>query len=169
MKKILPLAIVFLFFLSCEDNQTTVNTGTPYSLDETFEISLPQTASGQTTFSETSTQDLSLLIANYTDINSVTVNSLTYEFTSFSGDAGATIQSATLTVNNVVIATISNINIAQESANGTVFQITDPAIISQVETILETTSVVDLVATGTINATIPTDFHITVHLDIEAN
>lgn len=169
MKKIVPIVIALVLLFSCEDNQTTINTATPYSLDETFEISLPQTASGQTTFSVTSTQDLSLLIANYTDINTVTVNSLTYQFSNFSGDTSATIQSATLTVNNVVIATISNVNISQEAGNSTVFQITDPAIISQVETILETTSVVNLVATGTVNSSIPTDFHIEVHLDIEAN
>lgn len=169
MKKIASLLMVVLVLFSCEDNQTTVNIATPYTLDESFEIGIPQTGSGQTSFTEASTHDLSQLIANYSSINSVTVNNLTYQFSNFSGDTNGVITTATLTVNNVVIATISNVNISQEAANNTVFQISDPAVISQVETILETTSVVNIQASGTINSTIPMNFNIDVHLDIEAN
>lgn len=169
MKKIAPILFAVFALLSCEDNQTTINISTPYTLDESFEIGIPQTGSGQTSFSETSTHDLSQLIANYSDINSVTVNSLTYQFTNFSGDTNGEIDSATLTVNNVVIATVSNVNISQEATNNTVFQITDATIISQIENILETTSVVNLQASGTINSSIPLNFNIDVHLDIEAN
>lgn len=169
MKKIASFLVVALILFSCEDNQTTVNIATPYTLDESFEVEIPQTGSGQTNFTETSTHDLSQLIANYSDINSVTVNDLTYQFTSFSGDTNGVISTATLTVNNVVIATISNVNISQEAANNTVFQITDPAVISQVEAILETTSIVNLEASGTINSSTPMNFNIDLHLDIEAN
>ncbi len=169
MKKIASLLFAVFILMSCEDNQTTVNTSTPYTLDESFEVGIPQTGSGQTTFTETSTHDLSQLIANYSNINSVTVNSLTYQFSNFSGDTNGVISTATLTVNNVVIATISNVNISQEAANGTVFQIADPAVVSQIETILETTSIVNLQASGTINSSIPLNFTIDLHLDIEAN
>lgn len=167
MKKttILFLAIFCLF--SCEVNQTTVSTTTPYVLDESIEISIPQTASGQTFFSEANTQDLSQLITNYDDINTVTVNALTYQITNFTGDPGSTVQTATLTANNVTIATISNLNISQEFSNNTVFEINDPAIISQIENILETTSVVNLEASGTIMSSIPLTFHVAIHLDIE--
>jgi len=168
MKKIAPILLAVLVLLSCEDNQT-INISTPYTLDESFEVGIPQTGSGQTNFSEESTHDLSQLITNYNDINSVTVNSLTYQFTNFSGDTNGEIDAATLTINNVVIATISNVNISQEATNNTIFQITDTSLISQIENILETTSVVNLQAAGTINSSIPVNFNIDIHLDIEAN
>ena len=169
MKKIAPILFAVFLVLSCEDNQTTINISTPYTLDESFEVGIPQTGSGQTNFNETSTHDLSQLIANYNDVNSVTVNSLTYQFANFSGDTGGVIQTATLTINNVTIATISNVNISQEAMNNTVFQINDPAVISQVEDILEATSVVNIQASGVVNSSIPLNFTIDVHLDIEAN
>lgn len=168
MKKIIPLIFAIVLLLSCEDN-TTVNIGTPYTLDESIEVGIPQSGSGQTVFNESSSHDLSQLIANYSDINTVTVNNLTYQFTNFSGDTNGVIQSASITVNNVLIATVSNINISQEAANSTIFQISDPAIISQVEDILETTSIINLQASGTINSSIPLNFNIDVHLDIEAS
>ncbi|MDT7831289.1 hypothetical protein RQM59_02800 [Flavobacteriaceae bacterium S356] len=169
MKKIAPILFAVFVLLSCEDNQTTINISTPYTLDESFEVGIPQTGSGQTNFNETSSHDLSQLIANYSDINSVTVNSLTYQFANFSGDTAGVIQTAILTINNVTVATISNVNISQEAANNTIFQITDAAVISQIQNILETTSIVNLQASGTVNSSIPMNFTIDVHLDIEAN
>ncbi|MFY0602313.1 MAG: hypothetical protein JXQ93_00075 [Flavobacteriaceae bacterium] len=164
MKKIAMLILIALFVSSCEDNQTTAVTSS-YTLDESFEVT--HAATGQVSYTETHTQDLNQLITNYDDVDAVSLNSLTYTITGFSGDTSGVIQSGTIAVNNLVIATISDINPSQAFVNSTVFEINDPSIVSQIESILETTPTLNMEASVTINSGSTMTFSVAVHLDID--
>ena len=58
------------------------------------------------------------------------------------------ITSATIEINATTVAVISNINIAQEALNGSVFEITDPTVLAQLETIFLNNSSVTIQLTG---------------------
>mgnify|MGYP004486702977 FL=1 len=58
------------------------------------------------------------------------------------------ITSATIEINATTVAVISNINIAQEALNGSVFEITDTAVLDQLETIFLNNSSVTIQLSG---------------------
>ena len=167
MKKVIILLLTAVFLISCEDSQTPITITTSYTLDESFDLEIGQIAGTQATYTETNTQDLSQLITNYNDVDGVSLNTLTYEITNFSGDTSGMVESGTISVNNIVIATISNLNPSQASTNTTIFEINDPSIVSQIENILETTPVLNLEATVTIPSSAPMTFSIEIHLGVD--
>jgi hypothetical protein len=59
---------------------------------------------------------------------------LTYSFSNLIGNENASIVSASIEINGITVAVVSDLNIAQEIDNESVFQITDLNVLDQLET-----------------------------------
>ena len=145
MKKLFPLLVTLLLISSCEDSIEVTTTTT---INETVNVAILQTNGAALNFSEVITEDLNQVVSNFNSINDITIDSLSYTFANAIGNTNAIITSATLEINATTVAVISNINIAQEAANGSVFQITDTAILDQLETMFLNNSSVSITLSG---------------------
>jgi hypothetical protein len=145
MKKLFPLLLTLLLISSCEDS---IEVTTTTNINESASVTVLQTNGSAVSFNEVIEGDLNLLVSNFNSINDITIDSLSYSFANAIGNTNAIITSATLEINATTVAVISNINIAQEAANGSVFQITDTAILDQLETMFLNNSSVSITLSG---------------------
>ena len=164
MKKFLTLIIAVALLSSCEDSADAIVLTASSSVSESVMISIPQ-STVSVDYDETINQDLNNVVSNLSDVTAINIDQLSYKFKNATGNTGATISSATLVVNGVTIATISNINITQESQNNTVFQITDTNVLDQLETIFLNNSTVTIQFSGTA-VDGPIDFEMEVSIDL---
>ena len=132
MKKLFPLLVTLLLISSCEDS---IEVTTTTNINESASVTILETNGTAINFNEVIEGDLNQLVSNFNSINDITIDSLTYTFANVTGNENAVITSATLEINATTVAVISNINIAQEALNGSVFEITDTAVLDQLETI----------------------------------
>ena len=145
MKKLFPLLVTLLLISSCEDSIEVTTTTT---INETVNVAILQTNGAALNFSEVITEDLNQVVSNFNSINDITIDSLSYTFANVTGNENAVITSATIEINATTVAVISNINIAQEALNGSVFEITDTAVLDQLETIFLNNSSVTIQLSG---------------------
>ena len=137
MKKLIPFIFAIILFASCEENITPVTISVNTVLSETVEVNLPQTTQGNVhAFDESTTVQLGDYISNIGDVTDITINSLSYTYKMFAGNTAAVINSATLVVNGVTIATINNVNPATETNSNTTIVIDDANVISEIKKIL---------------------------------
>ena len=132
MKKLFSLLLTLLLISSCEDS---IEVTTTTNINESASVTILETNGTAINFNEVIEGDLNQLVSNFNSINDITIDSLTYTFANVTGNENAVITSATLEINATTVAVISNINIAQEALNGSVFEITDTAVLDQLETI----------------------------------
>ena len=124
---------------SCEESvEITAST----TFVDTVEVSIPQSNGTDVTYDETTTQNLTELVSNYDDITDINIDSLSYTFSNLTGNLNAVITSATVEINEIIVA--SNLNIGQEVTNETVFEITDTALLNQLENTFLTNSSVSI-------------------------
>lgn len=147
MKKIVLLLSVVLAFTSCLDSNPVELTATN-AITKQVDVTVAQTNGTPRSLNATATVKLSDVISNVADITDVTINRLSYKFIEFTGNTDGVIQSISLKVNNDVLGTGSNIKVAQESENGTVFQITDTAKIAILENLLKNSTSANLAVEG---------------------
>jgi hypothetical protein len=140
MKKITSLLLVMFLIVACDINTDPIELTATSDVNESISVSIPQTNGASVAFDQTVDQNLDNIFSNFADVTDVNINSLSYQYSNVTGNANAEIQSATISVNGVVIANLSNVNMAQEASNGTVFQITDNAILDQIESLFLTNS-----------------------------
>ena len=145
MKKLFPLLVTLLLISSCEDS---IEVTTTTNINESASVTILETNGTAINFNEVIEGDLNQLVSNFNSINDITIDSLTYTFANVTGNENAVITSATLEINATTVAVISNINIAQEALNGSVFEITDTAVLDQLETIFLNNSSVTIQLSG---------------------
>lgn len=168
MKKFIPLAIIALFIVSCEDSNPITITATT-SLEEAIPITIPQTIGTAHSTDVTIDEDLSNIIDNLSDVNSIDITGLSYQFKNVTGNTDAVIQNATLVINGITVATISNININQEANNGTVFSISDEGVLNQLEDIIFNNSLVSInYASSTLSDQGSVSFDLEISIQISA-
>lgn len=149
MKKLIPLLLVVLFITSCEDNEIPVTLTASSDITESVAVSIPQTNGTSVAFDETVTQDLTTIISNFNDVTDIAINSLSYQYKNVTGNTDAVIESAAIKINGNTISSISFVNMAQEANNGTVFSITDEAVLNQLESLFLNNASVDIQFAGT--------------------
>lgn len=145
MKKLFPLLLTLLLISSCEDS---IEVTTTTNINESASVTILETNGTAINFNEVIEGDLNQLVSNFNSINDITIDSLIYTFANVTGNENAVITSATIEINATTVAVISNINIAQEALNGSVFEITDTAVLDQLETIFLNNSSVTIQLSG---------------------
>ncbi|MEZ7944673.1 MAG: hypothetical protein QMB73_01315 [Flavobacteriaceae bacterium] len=145
MKKLFPLLLTLLLISSCEDS---IEVTTTTNINESASVTILETNGTAINFNEVIEGDLNQLVSNFNSINDITIDSLSYTFANVTGNENAVITSATIEINATTVAVISNINIAQEALNGSVFEITDTAVLAQLETIFLNNSSVTIQLSG---------------------
>ena len=149
MKKLIPLLLAMVLITSCEDNEIPVTLTASSAITESVAVSIPQTNGTSVAYDETVTQDLTAVISNFSDVTDITINSLSYEYKNVTGNTDAVLESATITINGSTISSVSFVNIAQEASNGTVFSITDQAVLDQLESLFLNNASLDIQFAGT--------------------
>ena len=137
--------LTLLLISSCEDS---IEVTTTTNINESASVTILETNGTAINFNEVIEGDLNQLVSNFNSINDITIDSLSYAFANVTGNENAVITSATIEINATTVAVISNINIAQEALNGSVFEITDTAVLDQLETIFLNNSSVTIQLSG---------------------
>jgi len=137
--------LTLLLISSCEDS---IEVTTTTNINESASVTILETNGTAINFNEVIEGDLNQLVSNFNSINDITIDSLSYTFANVTGNENAVITSATIEINATTVAVISNINIAQEALNGSVFEITDTAVLDQLETIFLNNSSVTIQLSG---------------------
>ena len=135
MKKIIVLFVLATLTVSCGSLFELLELNVENDLTEDIVASVPQTSATAEAFNLTKTLDLrSGDFAEYVDkITAVKINTFNYKYKDFTGNENGKIVSGTLKFDDVVIGTITDLNISEAATAGTVFEITDAAILSQLE------------------------------------
>jgi len=135
MKKIIFLITISIALVSCGSLGELLELNVNNDLTETIDVHVLQTQGAEVPFNLSETVDLnSGDLAQYrNEISAVKINTLTYTFKEFTGNNAGTVSSGTLKFDNIVVGTLTNLNISQAANAGTVFNITDAAVLSQVE------------------------------------
>ena len=149
MKKLIPFLLAIVLISSCDINTDPIELTATSTINEAIEVSIPQTNGTTVAFSETITQDLNDLFTNFSDVTNININSFSYEYKNVTGNTDATIESATIVVNGTTIATLTDVNMAQEAAAGTVFTISDTATLDQIESLFLSNSSANIEFSGT--------------------
>ena len=137
--------LTLLLISSCEDS---IEFTTTTNINESASVTILETNGTAINFNEVIEGDLNQVVSNFNSINDITIDSLSYTFANVTGNENAVITSATIEINATTVAVISNINIAQEALNGSVFEITDTAVLDQLETIFLNNSSVTIQLSG---------------------
>ncbi len=141
MKKLFLFFLTIMMVSSCEDS---IEITTTTSINESLDVSIPQTNGSAVAFDETITQDLSQVVLNFNSINDISIDNLSYKFINLTGNTNALLTSATIEINQNIIANISNVDISQEVTNASVFYITDTEVLDQLETMFLNNSFVTI-------------------------
>ncbi|MFI1745541.1 hypothetical protein [Thalassobellus sediminis] len=135
--------------------------------DTTIEISIPDNDGGKAVaLSESSSIDISSneeINKNLDLIQDITINSLTYEVSNFTGAENATITNAILSIGDISIE-VSDINLKQSDDNNTVYNIESPNELKNIATYLRNNSAATITLSGELSAT-PVTFKIKINID----
>lgn len=167
MKKFFPFLLVIVLLASCDINTEPIELTATTVIEESIPVNIPQTSGVSVSFNESINQDLSEIITNFSDINDININSLSYQYQNATGNTNAVIESATLVINGTTVTTLSNINVSQASSASTIFEITDTAILDQLEDLFLTSSSANIEFSGTaVSEDGPIDFNIVVSINL---
>jgi len=145
MKKLFPFLLVLFVVQSCEEPVEITET---MVVNQSTIVTINQTNGTSVSFNDVIEGDLNQVVSNFNSITDITIDSLTYSFSNLIGNENASIVSASIEINGITVAVVSDLNIAQEIDNESVFQITDLNVLDQLETSFLNNSAVTLNLTG---------------------
>ena len=145
MKKLFPFLLVLFVVQSCEEPVEITET---MVVNQSTIVTINQTNGTSVSFNDVIEGDLNQVVSNFNSITDITIDSLTYSFSNLIGNENASIVSASIEINGITVAVVSDLNIAQEIDNGSVFQITDLNVLDQLETSFLNNSAVALNLSG---------------------
>ena len=131
MKKLFPFLLALIVVQSCEEPVEITET---MVVNQSTIVTINQTNGTSVSFNDVIEGDLNQVVSNFNSITDITIDSLTYSFSNLIGNENASIVSASIEINGITVAVVSDLNIAQEIDNGSVFQITDLNVLDQLET-----------------------------------
>lgn len=131
MKKLFPFLLVLFVVQSCEEPVEITET---MVVNQSAIVTINQTNGTSVNFNDVIEGDLNQVVSNFNSITDITIDSLTYSFSNLIGNENASIVSASIEINGITVAVVSDLNIAQEIDNESVFQITDLNVLDQLET-----------------------------------
>ena len=126
------LFFALVLITSCEDSDTVQITASTF-INESIIVNFPQTNGASVDYDQTTSEDITEIVSNFDTISSINIDSLSYQFKNVDGNTNAILETASIIIQGNVIATISNVNIATEASNSSVFEITDEVILNQLE------------------------------------
>ena len=145
MKKLFPFLLALIVVQSCEEPVEITET---MAVNQSATITINETNGSAVNFNDVIEGDLNQVISNFISINDITIDSLSYSFSNLIGNENASIVNASIEINGITVAVVSEVNIAQEIDNESVFQITDLNVLNQLETSFLSNSSVTLNLTG---------------------
>lgn len=145
MKKLIPFLLALIVVQSCEEPVEITET---MVINESATVTIEETNGTAVNFSDIIEGDVNQVVSNFNSINDLTIDSLSYSFTNLTGNENASIISASIDINGINIAVVSDLNIAQEVENESIFQITDLNVLDQLETSFLNNSAVTLNLSG---------------------
>ena len=131
MKNVLPFLFALILIYSCEESVEITET---MVVNQSTIVTINQTNGTSVSFNDVIEGDLNQVVSNFNSITDITIDSLTYSFSNLIGNENASIVSASIEINGITVAVVSDLNIAQEIDNESVFQITDLNVLDQLET-----------------------------------
>jgi len=131
MKKLIPFLLALIVVQSCEEPVEITET---MVINESATVTIEETNGTAVNFSDIIEGDVNQVVSNFNSINDLTIDSLSYSFTNLTGNENASIISASIDINGINVAVVSDLNIAQEVENESIFQITDLNVLDQLET-----------------------------------
>ena len=145
MKKLIPFLLALIVVQSCEEPVEITET---MVINESATVTIEETNGTAVNFSDIIEGDVNKVVSNFNSINDLTIDSLSYSFTNLTGNENASIISASIDINGINVAVVSDLNIAQEVENESIFQITDLNVLDQLETSFLNNSAVTLNLSG---------------------
>lgn len=145
MKKIFPFLLALIVVQSCEEPVEITET---MVITESATVTIDETNGTAVNFNDVIEGDLNQVVSNFNSINDITIDSLSYSFANLTGNENASIVSASIDINGINVAVVSDLNIAQEVENESIFQITDVNVLNQLETSFLNNSAVTLNLSG---------------------
>jgi hypothetical protein len=171
MKKGIYILFLSLIATSCGSLEDLLELNVENSLTESIPVNIPQTSSTAVAFDLSNTVSLnSGDLAQYKDkITAVKINSLTYKFKDFTGNTAGTIPTGTLKFDDVVIGEMADFNISSAATAGTIFEISDAAKLSLIESNFVNNSEISVKLSGTVlSETGVMDFKVEVFMNMTA-
>mgnify|MGYP000103127658 CR=1 FL=1 len=171
MKKLILLLVIACVSVSCDSLFELLELKVNNDLTENVEVSVPQTFGKTDVVDFTRTIDLSSgdLGEYIGKITAIEITAFNYKVIQFTGNTNGTISSGVLKFDDVQVSTITNLNISQAANKETVFQITDPTVISKLEnTLLNNNSTVISLAGNASSDDGSMDFKIEVNISLIA-
>lgn len=169
-KKISYLLFLIISIHSCDEANDALNKIKTIDISndfsETITIDIPELSTTEQSFSEITTIDIASneqIQENLDLIEDVTINTITYEISNFTGSENAIVEKASIDFNDTSI-NISDINLKNADDNNTIFTIDDTSILNTISSILQDNTEIDVTLTGVIN-TSPVVFDITFNVD----
>ena len=145
MKKLFPFLLALIVVQSSEEPVEITET---MAINQSATITINETNGTAVNFNDVIEGDLNQVISNFISINDITIDSLSYSFSNLIGNENASIVNASIEINGITVAVVSEVNIAQEIDNESVFQITDLNVLDQLETSFLNNSSVTLNLSG---------------------
>ena len=145
MKNVLPFLFALILIYSCEESVEITET---MVVNQSAIVTINETIGIAVNFNDVIEGDLNQVISNFISINDITIDSLSYSFSNLIGNENASIVNASIEINGITVAVVSEVNIAQEIDNESVFQITDLNVLDQLETSFLNNSSVTLNLSG---------------------
>ena len=119
--------LVLFVVQSCEEPVEITET---MVVNQSAIVTINQTSGSSVNFNDVIEGDLNQVVSNFNSITDITIDSLTYSFSNLIGNENASIVSASIEINGITVAVVSDLNIAQEIDNESVFQINFKSVFS---------------------------------------
>jgi hypothetical protein len=133
MKKLTYYAVFCLLFLtSCLSNDSPLNPAVTRNFNEIFSVEIQKTDGKANIFDKSGSFNLSEEISNVDDISSIAVEEIKYQFKNFSGNTEAVAKSLIIKINDIEIASKTDLNINTVVSAGTIYTI-DSTTLSSLE------------------------------------
>ena len=162
------LLLIMLTAFSCNELDELTEFDIREDFSTSFNIDVADNEGGMAdTFMDSSTIDLASnqdIQDNLDVLQDVTLNTLTYEISDFTGAEGAVITEASLILGNVTIA-VANINLQESDDNNTIYELGDSSQLNAIANALQSNTAITTTISGTVNAT-PVTFNVKVNLDV---
>lgn len=165
--KINIVLLLILTVFNCSELDKLTEFDITKDFNTTIEIAIPDNNGGSSSsLSESTTIDISTneeIKKNLDLIQNITINTLTYEISNFTGAENAAITNASFNIGEISIA-VNDVNLKQSDDNNTIYSIDDTNQLKSIATYLKNNTSVTITISGTLSAT-PVTFDVIIELD----
>jgi|AVFP01.1.fsa_nt_gi hypothetical protein len=162
------LVLIFTgIFTGCDEADELTEFDISESFTTTINVNIPGDSQSEASIDEFAGIDIinsPEIEDNYNLIQSISINSITYEIDDFSGFDGAVVSNASFTLNGDTIS-IDDVTLEDADNNNTIFVLEDEVVFNSISQMLLNSSELSIGVSGTVNGT-PVQFNVIVNFDI---